>query len=202
MFEGFERQIEALRVGQAAIFQAVYKAAVIAGIYDNRHIFVVFRRRTHHGGAADVDVFNGIGQRATGFGNGCRERIQVDGDQINWVDAVFSHDRAIQITTAQNAAMNFGVQCLNAAIHHFWETGVISHFHGSNAVIAQQFEGATSGEDFDAKGSELTGKVNNASLIGHTNEGAAHRKAGGLVGHLGFHQDGLGAAHSTAREWS
>ncbi len=149
---------------------------------------MVLRRAANHGRAADVDVLDRVRQGATGLGHGGSEGIEVDRDQIDRGDAVFAHHRAIQITTAEDAAVDLGVQGLHAAVHHFRKTGVVGDFHGSNAVLAQQLEGAAGGEDLDTELEEFTGEFDDAGLVGHADQRTAHGKAESLVGHHGFHR--------------
>ncbi len=157
-----------------------------------------FARRADHGRAADVDVLDGVGQGAAGLGHGGGERVEVDRDQVDRVDAVFGHHRAVEIATAEDAAVDLRMQGLHPAVHHFREAGVVGHFHGGDAVVTQQLEGAAGGEDLDAEGGEFAGEVDDAGLVGHADQRAADGQAGGLVGHLGFHQDRIGRKAAAA----
>ena len=62
--------------------------------------------------------------------------------------------------------MDFWVQGLYPAVHHFREAGVIGHFHGCHTVVLQQLEGATRGEDFHAEIYQFAGELKNAGLVG------------------------------------
>ncbi|MNQ50453.1 hypothetical protein D3C85_643980 [compost metagenome] len=192
MLEGLEGQVEALGVAQAAALQRGDDTGVVAGVDHDGDVLVVLGRRANHGRAADVDVLDGVRQGATGLGHGGGERVQVDRDQVDRGDAVLGHHRAVEIATAEDAAVDLRMQGLHPAVHHFREAGVVGHFDRGHAVFAQQLEGAAGGEDLDAEGGEFAGEVDDAGLVGHADQRAADGEAGGLVGHLGFHQDRIG----------
>ncbi|MOA21610.1 hypothetical protein D3C78_1421120 [compost metagenome] len=160
---------------------------------------MVLRRGTDHGRAADVDVLDGGRQIAVGLGHGGLERVQVDRHQVDRLDAVLFHHRAVDVATAEDAAMHFRVQGLHPAVHHFREAGVVGHFHGGDAVVLEQLVGTAGGKDFHAEGSQLTGEVDDAGLVGNADQRAANGKAGGLVGHyevLGYRLPAAGPGES------
>src|SRR5690606_36480525 len=112
---------------------------------------VVLRRSAHHRRAADIDVFNGIVERAIRFCHGLLERIQVDDHHVDRRDAVLSHHRIVLTAAAENAAVDFRVQRFYTAIHHFWKTGVLGYFDDGDAAVLEQFVGAAGGEQLDAE---------------------------------------------------
>ena len=183
MFEGLQRQVETLGVGQAAGLEGLDDAGVVAGVDHDGHIFVVLRRRADHGRAADVDVLDGVGQVAIRLGHGGFEGIEIDRDQVDRLDAVLVHHRAVQRTATEDAAMDLRVQGLDAAVHHFREAGVVGDFHCSHAVVLEQLVGAAGGEDFHAEGGQFAGELKDAGLVGNADQRAANGEAGGLVGH-------------------
>ena len=188
VFEGLEHQVETLSVGQAAGLEVFQDVGVIAGIHHDRYVFMIFRCRTDHGRPADVDVLDGGRQIAAWLVDGGFERVQVDRDQIDRLDAVLVHDCIVSTTTTEDAAVDFRVQRFHPTVHHFGETGVIRDFHCGNAVVTQQLERSAGGEDLDAKSFELLGEFEDPGLVGNADQGAADRQAGSLVGHLNFHQ--------------
>ena len=185
VFEGLERQIKTLGVGQAAALERSKNAGVITGVDHNRHVLVILGRAADHGRATDVDIFNRVGQAAVGFGNRSSEGIQVDHDHVDRLDAVLLHHLGVQITSAEDATVDFRVQGLDPAIHHFRESGVVGHFDCVDGLFAKQLEGATRGEDLHALGCKFTGKINNPGFVRYADERATYRQAGGLVGHIG-----------------
>ena len=185
MLEGLERQIEALGIGQAALLETVQQAGVIAGIDHDGDILVVLGRRADHGRTADVDILDGIGQGATGLGHGRREGVEVDHHHVDRLDAVLGHDRAIQVATTEDTAMDLRMQRLHPTVHHFREAGVIGDFHSVDGIVPQQFVSTAGGQDFHAQRTEFAGEIDNTGLVRDTDQRAAYRQAGGLVGHLG-----------------
>jgi len=183
VLERLERQVEALGVGQPAVLQVVDHCHVVFGVDHNGDVLVVLRRAADHGRAADVDVLDSIRQCAAGLGYSGGERVEADRHQIDWSNAVLGHHRAVQVTTTKDAAVDLRMQGLHPSVHHLRETGVIGHFDGSDTVVTQQLEGTAGGEDLNTEGFELAGEVDDAGLVGHADQRAAHGEAGGLVGH-------------------
>ena len=188
VLEGFQGQIEALGVAQAAGFEAFDDAGVVAGVDHYGHVFVVLRGGADHGRAADVDVLDGIGQVTARLGHGGGEGVEVDRDQVDRLDAVLLHHRAVEGATAEDAAVDFRVQGLHATVHHLREAGVVGDFHRGHAVVLEQLVGAAGGEDFHAEGLEFAGEFEDAGLVGNADQGAANGEAGGLVGHCKVHR--------------
>src|SRR5690606_41177042 len=117
--------------------QVVQHQRVVGGVHHNFHVGVVLGGRAHHGRATDVDVFNRQCQVAVRLGHGGGERGEVDHDQINGGDTVFGHCRIVLTTTTQHTTVNLRVQGFYPAIPHFRKTGVVRHFYGGNATVAQ-----------------------------------------------------------------
>ena len=148
MFERLQRQVKTLGVGHAAVAQAVEDARVVAGVDHDGDILVVLGGRANHGRSTDIDILDGIRQSAARSGDGGSEGVEVDHHHVDRLDAVFGHDRSVQVATTEDAAVNLRVQGLDPTVHHLREAGVIGHFHGINVAVAQQLVGATGGEDF------------------------------------------------------
>ncbi|MNZ95960.1 hypothetical protein D3C78_1151350 [compost metagenome] len=202
MLERLEHQVEALGVGQAAGLEVFQNLAVVAGVDHDGDVFVVLGRRADHGRAADVDVLDSGRQVTARLGDGGFERVQVDRDQIDRLDPVFGHDGVIGTATAEDAAVDFRVQGLDPAVHHFSEAGVIGNFHRGNAIVLEQLEGAAGGQDLDAELLQLTGEFKDPGLVGDADQGAADRQAGSLVGHFRFHNAVESAKKATSSNGS
>ncbi len=142
---------------------------VVGRIDDHRHVAVVLGGRAQHGRAADVDVLDGIGQRAFILGDGLLERIQVHHQQVDGRDAVLGQRRHVfgQVAAGQDAAVHLRVQGLDAAVEHFREAGVVGHFRHGQAGLGEQLGGAAGGEELDARAVQRTGKVDDAGLVGN-----------------------------------
>ena len=167
MFERLHHQIvTGVVAGGAAVGLHFGDDGVVArSVNHNGHVFVVFRGGAHHGWAADVDVLNGSGQITVGIGNGCFERIQVNNNHVDGFDAVLGHYCIVGTATTQDATVYFGMQGLNAAVHHFREASIVRYFHGVDAVFSEQAEGAARGEDFNALCAQRLGKFNDTGFI-------------------------------------
>ena len=139
--ECFARQVEAGFVGQPAarLLQFADNSIEIGIVGDDGDVFPVFGGGTHHGGAADVDVFNRVFQCAGCFGDGGGKRIQVHAHQIDIADAVFLHfgHVLVQIAAPQNPAVDFRMQRFHAAVQHFGEAGVVGHFNHGDLRVCQ-----------------------------------------------------------------
>ena len=177
------RQGKAQLVAQLAVgLQLGQHGFVLVGGGDHAHVFPVLGGAAHHGGAANVDVLDGVSQCATGFGHGGFKGIQVDHQQVDGVDAVILEGRHVggQLAAGQQAAVHLGVQRLHAAIQHFRELGDLGHLGHGQAFLGQQLRGATGGQQLDAQGVQGFGKVNNAGLVGYGKK-CVHGHGGGKV---------------------
>jgi hypothetical protein len=123
--------------------------------------------RTDHGRAADIDVLDGGRQVAARLVDGCFEGIEVNGYQIDRLDAVLVHDVVVNAATAQDAAVDFRVQGFNPPVHHFSKAGVVGNFNSGHAVVLQQLERTAGGEDLDAEGFQFTGEIKDSGFVGN-----------------------------------
>jgi hypothetical protein len=172
VLEGLHGEVEAGFVGQATSrLDFGQHGAVVGRIDHDADVSVILGGRAHHGWSADVDVLDGIRQGAVRLGDSGRKRVEIHDDQINAADAVLGHHRIVLAATAKDAAVDLRVQRLHAAVHHFREAGVIGHFGDGNAVVLEQLVGAAGGQQFHAGLAEVTGKVDDAGLVGDGNQG-------------------------------
>ena len=192
VLERLQGQIKALGVGQATALERVEDAAVVAGVDHDGNVFVVLGGAADHGRAADVDVLDGVRQGAAGLCYRSGEGVEIDYDHVDGLDAMLGHNGAVDVTATQDAAVDFRVQGLDPAVHHFREAGVVSDFNGLDALLAEQLVGAAGGEDFNALGAQLAGKIDDTGFVRNADQRAAYRQAGSLVGHLGSRLGGCG----------
>lgn len=176
MLEGGDGQIEAGSQTQA-VAVAIHladDAVVVGGLDHDGDILVVLGGGADHGRAADVDVLDGIFQGATRLGDGRREGVEVDDYHVDGGDSMLGHDGVILIPTAENAAMNLGMQGLDPAIHHLGETRIVRDLGHRQTRVAQQFGGTASGEQGNTTLVECLGKFHDASLVRHTQQCTAN----------------------------
>jgi hypothetical protein len=187
MGEGLLRQGEARGVGnRAAGLDLVQHRRVVLRIGEHADaallVAVVLGRGAHHGRAADVDVLDGVVQRAAGLGHRLAEGIEIHHHQVDRRDAVLGHDRQMlgQVAPAEDAAMHLGMQGLDPAVEHFGKAGVVGDVGDGEAGVAQQLGGAAGGKQLDAELGQAAGKINRAALVGNADErlGDFHETSG------------------------
>jgi hypothetical protein len=62
---------------------------------------MVLRGGADHRGTADVDVLDGVIDRRVLARDGLLERVQVDGEQVDRLDAVFAHGHFVGAAASQ-----------------------------------------------------------------------------------------------------
>ena len=75
----------------------------------------------------------------------------------------------------EDAAVDFGVEGLHAAVEHFGEAGEVGDVADGEAGIAQGLRGASGGNELDFVTSEALREVDEAGLVRH-----AQQRAGDL----------------------
>ena len=65
----------------------------------DRHAAVVLGRRTHHGGATDVDVLDAVGE-GRALGDGCAEGVQVHHHDLDRLAAQLQQLGAVRLRVA------------------------------------------------------------------------------------------------------
>ena len=148
---------------------------VVGRIDDDGHRLVVPGRRTHHCGAADVDVLDGVSVGAVGFRDRCREWIQVNGEQVDARDVVLLHDGIVDAASTEQSAMHARVQRLDAPVHDLGKAGVRRDLDHRNAGVGQRAGGTTGAEDFDFACNQGAREFNDARLVGDRQQGPADR---------------------------
>ena len=169
----------------AAGAQLLQHGGVLAGVGEHGHVLPVLGGAAHHGGAADVDVFNGLGQRAAGAGHGGFEGVEVDDGQVNCANAVRlqrGHVRG-RVAPGQQAAVYGGVQGFHAAIEHFGKARDFGHFGHGQARVFEQLGGAAGGQQAKAQRGQRCGEFGDAGFVGYGNQG---------VSGSGVHGSGVG----------
>ena len=87
--KGGHRQSELGLLGELAVgLEFGQHLRILRSIGQHADVLPVFGRASDHRRAADVDVLNRVFQRAAGLGHRGLERVEVDHQQINGVNAV------------------------------------------------------------------------------------------------------------------
>ena len=133
---------------------------------------MIFRRRTNHRRAADIDVFDRQFERAIGLGNRLLKRIQIHADNVNRLDAVLGQCGHVcgHGATRQNARMNVRVKSLDSPVKHLRKTGVIGHFLTGNAFGGKEFCRSPRRQNVVPEINELSGKRGYARLVRNADE--------------------------------
>jgi hypothetical protein len=80
----------ACRGADAAAVHLGEHGTVVERIDDDRHAVVVLRRGAHHRRTTDVDVLDGVVEGAAGPRDRGGERVKVDDDEVDRLDAVLA----------------------------------------------------------------------------------------------------------------
>ncbi len=92
----------------------------------------------NHGWSADVDVLDQFFKGDAGFGGGFFEGVKIYDHHVDGGDAVLSNGAAMGgvVAAMQNAAVDFGMQRLDAAVEHFGESGELGDVFDGDAGVA------------------------------------------------------------------
>ena len=149
---------------------------VLAGIDDDGHVAVVLGPGPHQRGAPDVDVLDDLFVRGAGTGDGRLERIQIAYDKVDEADAKLLEDGDVfrVVAHGENAAVDVGVQRLDAAVEHFGEAGHVGHVAHRQAGVGQRLARAAGGNQLDVEGGQAAGQVEQAGLVADAEQGATN----------------------------
>ena len=120
---------------------------VLAGVCDDCNVLPVFGCTSHHGRAANVDVFYGVFQTAVWIGNCSFKRIEVDHQDIDGADAVVFQSLHMRgnFATGEQARMHQRVQGFDTAIEHLWKARELCHLKNGQTLGTQQLRGTPGG---------------------------------------------------------
>mmetsp|Transcript_22535 Transcript_22535/g.36534 ORF Transcript_22535/g.36534 Transcript_22535/m.36534 type:complete len:972 (-) Transcript_22535:1500-4415(-) len=156
-------------------------SGIILNIDHHRHKPMVLRRRADHRRAANVDILDHFGIFRP-FGHGFFKRIEVHNDQIDGTNLMGLHRGHVVVVVAQGkqTAMDHGMQCLDAAIHHLGKTGHLGHVLDVQPRRAQRRCRTARAQQFNPVTRQCGGKLHQPRLVGHRDQGTVQR---GKVGH-------------------
>ena len=144
------------------------------------HVLIVLGGRPHHRRTADVDVLDGLSQRAVGFGYGLREGVKIDYEDVDGGyprGADGFHVRG-HVAPRQDAGMHFRMQGLDASIEHLREAGVGADLGDLQARVLQHLRGAAGGQQRDTEARQATRNLDDSGLVGDADQrlsGGGHR---------------------------
>ena len=149
--------------------------AVVDRVHDHTDVGVVLRRSTHHRRAADVDELDA---RVRG------ERVQVDDDEVDGVDAVFGHvglvGRVRRI--GEQPAVHLRVQRDDAVIEDGRQPGEVGEIGDRHAGLGDGFGGPAAADDPPPGCMQPCGELDDAGLVVHGEERGGHApNVGGAV---------------------
>ena len=113
---------------------------------------MIFRRGAHHARSADIDVLDNLLESGA-----ARHRrlkgIKIDDHEIDGHDAMLFHlgDMFRVVSQGEDAAVNFRVERLDPAIHHFRKASELGNVLDGYFVVAQQSCRAAGGDELDAR---------------------------------------------------
>ena len=124
-------------------------ALVVGRVGDDGDGGVVLGGAAQHGRTADIDVLDGVFERAVRLRDGRFEGVEVHDDEVDEVDAVLLGfvEVLLRIATAEESAVDLRVQGLHAAFHDFGETRVFADVGHRQAGVAQHLRGAAGREE-------------------------------------------------------
>ena len=173
-----------LRERAAGACEFVGDGVVVGGRSDDGDVVKILGGGADHRRSADVDVLDQFFERDAGLGRGFLEGVEIHDHHVDRRDAVLGDGGDVLgiFAAMQDAAVDLGMQRLDAAVEHFGESGEFGDVFDGDAGIAQQLGGASGGDEFDAEGGELAGEIDEAGFVGDAENGALN--AGTAGGHI------------------
>ena len=125
MAEGLVGEGAPISGGETRVVQLFRNPAVVGRVADHGDGGEVLRCRAKHGGTANVDVFEGVGEGGFGVGDGLLEGVEVGDDNVYRVDVVAGQFFQVGriVAPGEEAAVDAGMQGLDAAFQNLREAG-------------------------------------------------------------------------------
>ena len=146
---------------------------IVGRLDDDSDIGVILCGRADHCRPADIDVLDAIVEVGAARGRPL-ERIEIDHHKIDRLDAMRAHRLHVGgvVADGEQAAMDSGMECFDAAVHHLGKAGDLRHFGHVEPGRDQCQARAAGRNDFDAVIGERPRELDQAGLVGNGNEGA------------------------------
>jgi len=133
---------------------------------------MVLRRGAYHAWPTDIDILDNFFEGGAAR-DGRLERIKIDHYEIDRQNVVLFHFRYVRriVAQRQNPAVNFWMKCFDSAVHHLGKAGKLGNIFDGDFVIAQQRRRDARGHELDVKFCKNTTKLDDALLVGNTDQG-------------------------------
>jgi len=169
----------ALVVAEAAGTGGLDDATVVRRVDDDGDGAVVLRRGPHHGGPADVDLLDALGDAGAG-GHRLAEGVEVHHDEIERLDpeaAEFRHVPGVG-AVGQDAGVDRRVEGLDAAVEALGEPGEVGDLRDGHPGGGDGGRRGAGGDEGHPRLVEAGGQIGEAGLVVDGDECAAdHRRA-------------------------
>ena len=158
------------RSGRSVFPELGNDCGIILRIDYDGHALPVLGCTADHRRAADVDVLDGILKGHVRFGDGLAERIEVDADQVDGLDAVVGDLLHVvgNIPPGKKGSVDLRMEGLDPAVTDFREARDIADRSHRKACFLQHLHGTAGGEDLPTHGDQFAGELDNARLVTDT----------------------------------
>ena len=119
------------------------------------------------GGAADVDVLEGVLEGDAGAGDGGLEGVEVDGDEVDGRKAAEGELLGVlgEVAAGEDAGVDGGVEGLDAAVEHLGEAGEVGDLPDGEAGVGEDAVGGAGADQLHAQIVEGAGELRRAGLV-------------------------------------
>ena len=117
--------------------------------------------------ASDVDVLHDLLEGHALFQNGLLERIEVDDDHVDGLDALLGDGvhMLLDVPAGEDARMDLRMEGFDASLQHLRETRDLGDLDYRDPRLFQHLVGPTGGDDLHAHGRERLGEIGYAGLV-------------------------------------
>ena len=141
--------------------QHIQHGRVVCGIDEHDDGGKILGGGANHRRATNVDLLQRVHQRDIGLCDCFGERVEVDGDKIDRADAVLLHlcDVGGIFASGKNAAVDAGMEGLDAAIQYLRKAGQGLDMLRGDAGAGQEAVRAAGGVDFPSEVSQAAREI-------------------------------------------
>src|SRR5699024_3110770 len=171
--EGDGRELLALGEGEAPGGRGLRRDRVALRVDDHGDGGEVLRGRTHHGGAAHVDLLDDLVEAAA-RGDGLAEGVEVDHDQVEGGDLVRLQLLPVvgEALVGEDAAVDARVEGRDPAVEHLGGSGDGRDVGDRDAGVPDGAAGGAGGDDLHAVRGEGAGQLDDAGLVVDGDQGS------------------------------